>query len=173
MKLTVSDRQHEVVFEGDHVSVDGRDFTVAVAGEGRARTVHVDGRPYRVELPEVVEPSLTVIVEGAEYPVVVEALRRAGRPAPPPPPRLVAASAPGAVVARMAGRVLRVDVSVGDEVQDGALLVILEAMKMENEIRASHSGRVVEVGVSSGQRVVEGDTLVVIAIGASAASQLY
>lgn len=162
MKLTVNDKQHEIALHGDRVSIDGRDFSVTVAGEGRNLTVHVDDRPYRVELPETLAAPLTVIVEGEEYRVTAEGLR-AMKPRPPPPrPRPVVASAPGAVVARMAGRILRVDVAAGDEVQEGTLLVILEAMKMENEIHAPRSGLVTEVAVSAGQRVVEGDTLVVI-----------
>jgi biotin carboxyl carrier protein len=162
MKLTVDDVQHDIVLEGECISVDGREFTVTVAGEGRVRTVRVDDRPYRVELPETLAPPLTVTVEGEEHRVVAEDLQRLAPRPPQPPPRPAVAAAPGAVIARMAGRILRVDVTPGQEVQAGALLVILEAMKMENEITAPTAGTVKAVPAVAGQRVTEGDTLVVI-----------
>jgi biotin carboxyl carrier protein len=60
----------------------------------------------------------------------------------------------------MTGRVLRIEVQPGDQVETGALLLILEAMKMENEIRAPRAGTVARVAVSVGDRVNSGDVLV-------------
>ena len=62
----------------------------------------------------------------------------------------------------MPGRVLSVKVRVGDSVAEGDLLLVLEAMKMENEIRAAMRGVVREVMVNDGARVGEGDPLVAI-----------
>jgi biotin carboxyl carrier protein len=68
----------------------------------------------------------------------------------------------GVIKALMPGRVVRVLVVKGDTVRKGAGLLILEAMKMENEIKAPAAGTVKEVLVAEGARVSEGETLVVI-----------
>ena len=62
----------------------------------------------------------------------------------------------------MPGKILKVAVSVGAQVNNGDLLLILEAMKMENEIMASTSGTVKEVRAKEGDSVNTGDVLVVI-----------
>jgi len=66
------------------------------------------------------------------------------------------------VVAMMPGRVVSVAVEEGAEVQPGAPLVVLEAMKMQNELQAEHAGRVRKVHVTAGQAVEGGDPLVEI-----------
>ncbi len=62
----------------------------------------------------------------------------------------------------MPGIIKSVDVAVGDKVNEGDTLCILEAMKMENPIVAPASGKISEVNVSSGQSVKRGDMLIVI-----------
>ncbi len=66
------------------------------------------------------------------------------------------------VRAYMPGRVVAVQVQVGDTVEVGAPLVVLEAMKMQNEIQAERAGTVVQVHVAAGQAVEGGDPLVEI-----------
>ena len=63
---------------------------------------------------------------------------------------------------------LKVAVSQGDEVEEGALICIVEAMKMENEITAHRSGKVVELAVAEGGSVVAGDTIARIEVNNSA-----
>ena len=62
----------------------------------------------------------------------------------------------------MPGNILKVAVSAGQAVKEGELLVVLEAMKMENEIFAPKSGTVAQVLVSKGATVNTGDTMVVL-----------
>lgn len=69
------------------------------------------------------------------------------------------------VRALMPGRVVEVAVAAGDEVEAGALLLVLEAMKMQNEIRATRAGRVLRVDVEAGKPVDGGAPLVVLASG--------
>jgi biotin carboxyl carrier protein len=83
----------------------------------------------------------------------------APRPAAPAPAE---AAAPGAVTALMPGRVVAVRVKEGDAVEAGQVLLILEAMKMENEIRAPKAGAVKSVPVSVGSNVNKGDVLAVV-----------
>jgi biotin carboxyl carrier protein len=62
----------------------------------------------------------------------------------------------------MPGRVVRVLAAAGDDVAAGQGLVVIEAMKMENEIRAPRAGRVLELGVREGQAVEAGALLAVV-----------
>jgi biotin carboxyl carrier protein len=66
------------------------------------------------------------------------------------------------VTAQIAGRVLNVRVKRGDTVGQGDILLILEAMKMENEVKAPAAGTVKEVLVAEGARVTDGQTMVII-----------
>jgi acetyl-CoA/propionyl-CoA carboxylase, biotin carboxylase, biotin carboxyl carrier protein len=70
--------------------------------------------------------------------------------------------APGELVSPIQGTVLRVAVEQGSDVEEGALICVVEAMKMENEITAPSSGRVEQLGVSEGGSVATGDTIAVI-----------
>jgi acetyl-CoA/propionyl-CoA/long-chain acyl-CoA carboxylase, biotin carboxylase, biotin carboxyl carrier protein len=72
------------------------------------------------------------------------------------------ASADGALVSPLQGTVLRVAVEKGAEVAEGALVCVIEAMKMENEITAPVAGKVEELNVSEGGSVASGDTIAVI-----------
>ena len=63
----------------------------------------------------------------------------------------------------MPGTIFEVNVKPGDDVKRGQVMLILEAMKMENEIMAPLDGKVAQVGVTKGQSVDTGDMLVVIA----------
>jgi len=72
------------------------------------------------------------------------------------------AAAEGAVVSPMAGKIVSVKVKKGDAVKMGAVLCVLEAMKMENEITAPKSGVVEQIVVHEGKAVSEGEVLVIL-----------
>jgi acetyl-CoA/propionyl-CoA carboxylase biotin carboxyl carrier protein len=88
----------------------------------------------------------------------------AGRRAPKRRERAggAAAGPAGALVSPMQGTVLRVAVEKGAEVEQGALICVIEAMKMENEITAPAAGKVEELNVSEGAAITSGDTIAVI-----------
>ncbi len=67
------------------------------------------------------------------------------------------------VSAPLSGNVYRINVASGDPVKSGDVVLVLEAMKMETEIRASSSGHVDQVRVSEGDAVKAGDTLITLA----------
>jgi pyruvate carboxylase subunit B len=71
-----------------------------------------------------------------------------------------AAAGPRPIVAPMPGMVVKVEVAAGDTVRAGQGIVIVEAMKMENELRASGAGRVTRVHVSKGDAVAKDQVLV-------------
>ena len=70
--------------------------------------------------------------------------------------------AAGELVSPIQGTVLKVAVKKGADVEEGDLIAVIEAMKMENEITAPTSGKVQELGVSEGGSVATGDTIAVI-----------
>ncbi|MBT8494912.1 MAG: acetyl-CoA carboxylase biotin carboxyl carrier protein subunit [Deltaproteobacteria bacterium] len=118
-------------------------------------SVLVGQRSYLVDVGEGQEAS--VLVGSAELAVVVEDARRK---------RLAEAvgagsSASGELLrAPIAGRVVKVLVEVGTEVEPGASVVVLEAMKMENEIKATRGGVVESISVEAGQSVESNQALV-------------
>ena len=110
-----------------------------------------------------------VIVNGKAYTVSVEEVNGAAPAAVSAP---VAAPAPAAapageakvtVTAPMPGTIVAVNVTVGQKVEKGTVLCLLEAMKMENEIMAPDGGTVTGVATSKGASVNAGDILITIA----------
>jgi glutaconyl-CoA decarboxylase len=125
--------------------------------------VTLNGRTYEVE----VEAGKAMLL--AEYEAVAPAAPAAAAPvAAAPAAAPAAAAAPvvtgagEAVNAPMPGNILKVNVKAGDAVKAGTVLVVLEAMKMENEIMAPKDGTVTQVLVSKGSTVDTGAPLVVI-----------
>ncbi len=104
-----------------------------------------------------------VNVNGTQYMVEIELIDGAHAPAATPAPAPAAApSAPAGgetVNSPMPGTILDVKVKAGDKVSEGQVLMVLEAMKMENEIMAPVSGTVASVNVSAGSTVASGDVL--------------
>jgi acetyl-CoA carboxylase biotin carboxyl carrier protein len=72
------------------------------------------------------------------------------------------AAAMAAVEAHITGTVWKVEVDVGDEIDEGDTVVILESMKMEMPVEAEDAGKVAEIRCEAGQSVSEGDVLVVL-----------
>ena len=111
-----------------------------------------------------------ITVNGKAYDVAVEELDGGAAPAPAaaaPAPAAASAPAPAAapvadgtkVNAPMPGTILEVKVAVGDTVEAGQALAVLEAMKMENEIVAPQDGTVASINVNKGDSVEAGQTL--------------
>lgn len=124
--------------------------------------VILNNRVYEVE----VEMGQAMLID--EYDAVAPAAPAAPTavPAAPAAPAAVpaAALASGEVVkAPMPGNILKINVAPGQKVGEGDVLIVLEAMKMENEIVATESGTVAQVAVSKGAVVETGTPLVVIA----------
>ena len=114
----------------------------STTGEGTVREVIVDG--FRFEVETVSDRRATL----------VERATRAGASA--------AATGPLEVRAVIPGKVVRVAIAVGDEVTAGQQLLVVEAMKMQNELRAPRAGTIERIGVAVGQNLEIGDVLVVI-----------
>ncbi len=135
-------------------------------------TVTVQGASYSVEVKERRGTTLTFSIDGDVYSVSVETnfsqTARASRPSggspmPPAPSRSTSAEirgTPNEVRAPIPGIVSDVKVTAGQSVENGATLVVIEAMKMENPIRAHRSGIIKDVRVSKGDEITSGALLV-------------
>ncbi len=128
--------------------------------------VTLNGKTYEVE----VEKGKAILLD--EYEALAPAPAPAAAPvaaAPAAAPAAAASAAPvnlaagETIAAPMPGNILRVDVNQGDVVKAGQILVVLEAMKMENEIVAPKDGTVAQVVTSKGAVVDTGAPLVIIA----------
>jgi glutaconyl-CoA/methylmalonyl-CoA decarboxylase subunit gamma len=120
--------------------------------------IKLNGKVYEIEMEEVI---------GDETGEVAAALAENIKPAqatiaPQPVPQSVPVTGGFTVEAPMPGTIVGVSVKAGDQVKTGQLLVVLEAMKMENEIVSSADGKILSVSVSKGQTVNAGEVLVEI-----------
>lgn len=127
--------------------------------------IKVNGNQYEVEVEEVRDGSaVEPVAYSAPAPKAAPAPAQAAAPAPAPAPAAPKASSgpAGAVklTAPMPGTILGVKVNPGDAVKKGQVLLILEAMKMENEIVAPQDGTVASINVSKGTPVNAGDLMI-------------
>jgi acetyl/propionyl-CoA carboxylase alpha subunit len=135
-------------------SIDGRVVTVDVRLlEPGVMSLLIAGRQYRCVLD-----GDAVVIGGRRFGFAVEDPRslqgRRGAGA--------GAEGPRPVKAPMPGRVVRLLVAVGDTVDEGQGVVVIEAMKMQNELKSPKAGKVVKVGAAVGDTVGSGDVLVVV-----------
>ena len=123
--------------------------------------VTLNGRTYEVEVEHGKAMLLDEYEAIAPAPVAAAPVAAAAPAAAAAAPAVTGAGE--AVTAPMPGNILKVNVNVGDAVKEGQVLVVLEAMKMENEIMAPKNGTVTQVVVSKGSTVDTGAPLVVLA----------
>jgi len=127
--------------------------------------IAIDGKEYLVEMEEIggVQQPVQAPVAAAPAAPVAPVAAPAEQAAPAPAAAPVSAASGDAMTAPMPGTILRLLVNIGDEVKENQPLMILEAMKMENEVVANHAGKVAGIHVNQGQVVNAGDALITIA----------
>ncbi len=159
---TIGEKEFEVEILGnDQVSVDGVVYTVdfeSVSGQP-VFSMLVDGKSFEAHVSQE-EDTWQVLMRGTLYRAQVLDEREH---------RLRGASGAGEgaggefiLKAPMPGLIVQVPVSAGDEIKKGAVLVILESMKMQNELKAPRDGLVKRVEVQEGDNVEQRATMVVL-----------
>ena len=136
----------------------------------------IEGNKYEVAINEVNDTTAKVTVNGAEYTVewekpveekpVVKVKPAVAKPTAPTTPATAApAAAPvsgNAIKTPLPGVIIDVKVNVGDTVTKGQTVVVLEAMKRENNINADRDGKVTAIQVAKGDTVADGAVLIVL-----------
>ena len=120
------------------VIVDGEEFEVTLEQDGELWTAHVGDKKYEISIPD-------------SGPAPKQRRSSGGK-----------SKKSGKVTANIPGKVVTVEVSIGDEVEEGQVVMILEAMKMQNEIQAPVSGTVTEIHCEEGQSIEANVPLLVI-----------
>lgn len=137
---------------------------------GKKVELKIDGKTYQVEIRSLTADNARVLVDGREVRVDINVpqdtsrapksvTKKAAAPAKAPAARPAQASTKS-LLSLMPGVVIKVLAKEGQQVAAGDVLLVLEAMKMENEIRSDRSGTIGSIDVSPGQQVQTGDPLV-------------
>ena len=141
--------------------VQGVDYEVEIEDvEGNIAKVSVNGIPFEVEMKQPIKAAPKVKKVEAAKPV-----KPAAPVAAAPAPAAAPAAEPGVgakVTAPLPGTITDIKVTVGQAVHTGETVVVLEAMKMQNNIEAENDGTVTSVMVKQGDTVMEGTVLVTI-----------
>lgn len=134
--------------------INGNDYKVAVGDiENNIAQIEVNGVPYKVELEEKKAPTVKS-VRPVAAPRTESGQKIISKPVVPISASTIKSPLPGVIV--------DIKVKVGDTLKSDDVVVILEAMKMENDIHAGKSGVVKAINVNKGDSVLEGTDLVVI-----------
>jgi biotin carboxyl carrier protein len=141
---------------GYSVSVDGQEVPVDAVKAGDSLSIRVGAKVFDLLL-DGTPPDVKFIATGIRGSATIETERtRAGRSLKGG----AAGKGPEFIIAPMPGRIVRVLVSPGDAIESGAPLVVIEAMKMENELSAQHAAKVGTVLVKAGDTVEGGAKLI-------------
>jgi len=142
--------------------IQGVDYDVEIEEvEGNVAKVNVNGIRFDVELKQPINPTSTL------KKVHVEAPKPVARPAveptaAPTAEKPVATGTGAAIKAPLPGTITEVKVNVGDTVKQGDVVLVLEAMKMQNNIESEHEGTVTSITIKQGESVMEGAVLMTI-----------
>ena len=151
-------------------TVKGVDYEVEIQDiEGNIANVTVNGIPFEVEMKQPVKAGKQKVklseerrAEGSEERRVKSEESNSSSASAASTSSAPTAAAGKPVVAPLPGTINEIMVKVGDKVNAGDTVVILEAMKMQNNIEAETSGTITSINVNKGDAVMEGDTLVTI-----------
>jgi biotin carboxyl carrier protein len=146
----------QVVVDGRAIEIDSQQLDGVLQVEAGVYSALLDGVSYEIRIQPSPE-GLTASVGGRQFAVEVRDPRDGVRSS-----RDAIGSGRQNVTAPMPGRVVRVLVDAGDVVETSQGLVVVEAMKMQNELKAARPGRVIEIRAREGETVGAGDILVVL-----------
>jgi biotin carboxyl carrier protein len=146
----------QVVVDGRTIEIDSGQLSNVREVEPGVFSVLIEGASFEIRVQKT-QQQLTASVRGRSFSVEVRDPRDASRGS-----RTALGSGRQNVTAPMPGKVVRVLVNKGDAVESAQGLVVVEAMKMQNELKAARPGRVIEIRAREGETVGAGDVLVVL-----------
>ena len=148
--------------------VQGVDYEVEITDvEGKIARVNVNGIPFEIEMQKPINaakhPALAATRRSAVTAPVADA-QPAANPAPAKPAQQTAAPAGAGspLKAPLPGTISAINVKIGDTVAVGDVVIVLEAMKMQNNIEAENAGTVTNILVNQGDSVMEGAVMLTI-----------
>jgi biotin carboxyl carrier protein len=147
---------------GEEVSLDGRRIDIDIAPAGRFWSLLIGRRGYEISIVDEPGGVTMVHVNGRAVPAVVTGAGHFGAAARRARPVSDGAEGPQRLVAPMPGRIVKLLARVGDAVTTRQGLVVIEAMKMENELRSPKTGTVTEIKVTEGASVEAGALLAIV-----------
>ena len=160
-RVEIAGEERLVEVDGDTIRVDGVEIQVGPGTLDGEIEVFVDGRPLRlVPLPARADGRVAALFDGRVIEARVESERDRLRARLRPPAR---ASRQESIRSDIPGVIRQILKSVGDTVRAGEAVLTLEAMKMENELRATADGTLDDLRVTVGQVVRAGEVLAVVA----------
>ena len=134
--------------------INGNLYKVTVGDiEDNNVRVEVNGTPYTVELEKQNKPKIKPVVRTASTTTAA---------APAAVTRPASVGSKSGIKSPLPGVILEIKVKEGDTVKRGQTLLVLEAMKMENDIKADRDGKVTAIKVSKGESILEGTDLIII-----------
>lgn len=144
--------------------INGNEYSVNIETiEGNQASVTVNGKAYDVEIVGKEVKKAKPVVAPAPVAPKAAAPAPAAKPAAAPAPAAAAPAGAGeAFKAPLPGTIVDIKASVGQQVNVGDVVLILEAMKMENEITAEKAGTITAITVNKGDTVMEGTTMFTI-----------
>ena len=163
LELRVGDRARnlEIERQGERFQfrIDGRFVAADVKQvQPEVYSVLIDGEAFEARI-ECGESGLRVQIDGREFPIVIADPRRWRRDRN----QISAAEGHQQIISSMPGKVVRVMVRAGEAVEAGQGLLVVEAMKMQNEIKSPKAGKIERIAAQEGQTVNAGEVLAVIA----------
>jgi biotin carboxyl carrier protein len=138
-KIKVNETIYDLEILGEKVTVDGKEIEVKVNED----KIIIEGNTFNIDFTEEGDPSI-MIINGMVYVVSKDSLGYL---------------TVNEIKAPMNGKIIKILVNEGDQVNNGQILVVLEAMKMENQIRSPRKGTIKNIKIVNDQTVKIGDTL--------------
>ena len=164
-----------------HATIDDQQTDIQIRDEGGRVFAEIDDRRYELEVHESSASGYLLVSNGQVYDCRVDGRPESGLPVEVivgttsyavtlNDPRRLSSTAPASthagdgarIIAPMPGKVVRVLVEVGSQVEAGAGIMVVEAMKMQNEMKSPKAGTVIALNIQTGDTVNGGDVLAVI-----------
>jgi len=158
---TINSKKYQVILNKNHVKVNGSEYECELTrANSTVYHLRLENKIYDITINELGSGRYGILVEGEYFETEVKTRLR--EQAEEYLKNKADVSNKGVLKAPMPGLVVKVNVSEGDMVQTGDILIVLEAMKMENNLKSVHSGTVKEIRFKEGDNVEKDEIIMTI-----------